>query len=192
MAIDTDTLLAPVDADNPCGDNTNTTPTFWPWRAPPPAKPNSSSAAPSFRKKRRIGCRSNASRPRCWRAPKTCASCCISPAPRTQLRGLPGYADGLTLIHQSILRYWDALQPALEFDGEADPLFRINALADLGDKAALAASVRTAPLLKSAAGEISLRDAGALLDGSKQECPNFPGGRAQDELAQQAAPKAHW
>ena len=51
--------------------------------------------------------------------------------------------------------------------------------------------MRTAPLLKSAAGEISLRDAGALLDGSKQECPNFPGGRArlQDELAQQGRPE---
>lgn len=107
---------------------------------------------------------------------------------------MPGYADGLTLIHQSILRYWDALQPALEFDGEADPLFRINALADLGDKAALAASVRTAPLLKSAAGEISLRDAGALLDGSKQECPNFPGGAHGCRMSwrSRAAPKAHW
>ncbi|AHG20849.1 hypothetical protein Z042_15480 [Chania multitudinisentens RB-25] len=108
----------------------------------------------------------------------------------TQTRGLPGYAAGLTLIQQALARYWDALLPPLDFDGEIDPLFRINALAGLGDKTQLTACLRAAALLKSASGEISVRDACALLDGSKQEYPGFPGGysRLQEELAQESQP----
>lgn len=108
----------------------------------------------------------------------------------TQIRGLSGYADGVTLIHQALVRYWDTLLPPLDFDGEIDPLFRINALAGLGDKTQLTSCIRTASLLKSASGEISLRDASALLDGSKQEYPGFPGGRNRllAELAQTSQP----
>ncbi|MGF6189298.1 type VI secretion system protein TssA [Serratia sp. 2723] len=108
----------------------------------------------------------------------------------TQIRGLAGYADGLMLIHQALVRYWDTLLPPLDFDGEIDPLFRINVLAGLGDTTQLTSCIRTTTLLKSASGEISLRDAGALLDGSKQDCPGFPGGRSrlQAELAQGSQP----
>jgi type VI secretion system protein ImpA len=108
----------------------------------------------------------------------------------TQIRGLPGYADGLALIHQALVRYWETLLPPLDFDGEIDPLFRINVLAGLGDKTPLTSCIRTASLLKSASSDISLRDACALLDGSKQEYPGFPGGRArlQEELAQESQP----
>ena len=179
MAIDTDTLLAPVDADTPCGDNLEYDADFL-----------AMARAATGKAEQQFGSTIIPEEAPDWVQVERLASSLLARTKDlrvmlyltrawTQLRGLPGYADGLTLIHQAILRYWDALQPPLEFDGEADPLFRINALADLGDKAALAASVRAAPLLKSAAGEISLRDAGALLDGSKQECPNFPGGRAR-------------
>lgn len=191
MAIDTDTLLAPVDADNPCGDNLEYDADFLAMARAAAGKAEQQfgstiipEEAPDWVQVERLSTSLLA-------RTKDLRVMLYLTRAWTQLRGLPGYADGLTLINQAILRYWDSLQPALEFDGEADPLFRINALADLGDKAALAASVRAAPLLKSAAGEISLRDAGALLDGSKQECPNFPGGRArlQDELAQQDRPE---
>jgi len=191
MAIDTDTLLAPVDADNPCGDNLEYDADFLAMEQAATGKAEQQfgstiipEEAPDWVQVERLAT-SLLTRTKDLRVMLYLTRAW------TQLRGLPGYADGLTLIHQSMTRYWDTLQPPLEFDGEADPLFRINALADLGDKAALAASVRAAPLLKSAAGEISLRDAGALLDGSKQECPNFPGGRArlQDELAQQERPE---
>ena len=80
MAIDTDTLLAPVDADNPCGDNTEYDADFLAMARAAAGKAEQQFGSTIIRKKRRIGCRSNASRPRCWRAPKTCASCCISPA----------------------------------------------------------------------------------------------------------------
>ncbi|AXF77105.1 type VI secretion system protein TssA [Erwinia tracheiphila] len=103
----------------------------------------------------------------------------------TQLRGLSGYADGLHLIQQSLLLYWEQLWPVLQEDGEHDPYYRINALAALSDKSALTLSMRQSPLLRSASDYLSLRDACALLDGSKSECPEFPGGlpRLTDELA---------
>ncbi|KAA8998158.1 type VI secretion system protein TssA [Affinibrenneria salicis] len=108
----------------------------------------------------------------------------------TQLQGLSGYASGISLIHQALERYWDSIFPLLEFDGELDPLFRINVLADLGDKSPLTLALRQATLLKNAGGEISVRDACALLDGSKQENSGYPGGKTRllDELAQGGQP----
>ncbi|NDJ56378.1 type VI secretion system protein TssA [Enterobacteriaceae bacterium 4M9] len=103
----------------------------------------------------------------------------------TQVRGLQGYADGLQLIYQAIERYWHALYPQLESEGERDPFFRINALAWLGDSSQLTQAVRGATLFKSSGSELSLRDACALLDGSKQELPGYPDGlaRLRNELS---------
>ncbi|ADP10160.1 Type VI secretion system-associated, ImpA protein [Erwinia sp. Ejp617] len=108
----------------------------------------------------------------------------------TQLKGLSGYADGLQLIQQALLLYWQPLWPSLEEEGVEDPFYRLNALAALGDKSALTGALRQAPLLRYASDEISLRDACALLDGSKTECSGYPGGRArlQDELARGGQP----
>ncbi len=103
----------------------------------------------------------------------------------TQLRGLQGYADGLQLLYLAIERYWHQLHPLLENDGEYDPIFRINVLAGLGDNTQLTQAVRTAALIKGGGSELSLRDACALLDGSKQEVPAFPDGlpRLRNELS---------
>lgn len=108
----------------------------------------------------------------------------------TKRRGLPGYADGLALVENALERYWETLHPQLEEAGEHDPFYRINSLAELGDKSALTATLRQANLLRNAGGEISLRDAQALLDGSKNECPDYPGGRTRlaDELARGGQP----
>ncbi|MFE8100787.1 type VI secretion system protein TssA [Brenneria goodwinii] len=108
----------------------------------------------------------------------------------TKRRGLPGYADGLLLIQKALLLYWESLYPQLEEYGERDPFYRINALAALSDKSALTATLRQAKLLRNAADEITLRDALSLLDGSKTECPDYPGGRARllDELASSNQP----
>ncbi len=45
--------------------------------------------------------------------------------------------------------------------------YRINALAGLSDKSALTSALRNAVLLRSNGDELLLRDAQALLDGSK-------------------------
>ncbi|ELN2737638.1 type VI secretion system protein TssA [Pluralibacter gergoviae] len=108
----------------------------------------------------------------------------------TRRRGLAGYADGVTLIRQALALWWQPLYPLLEEYGEEDPFYRINALAGLGDKSSLTTSLRNALLLRSSGDELSLRDAQALLDGSKTECPDYPGGRSRliDELARAEQP----
>ncbi|SDK16144.1 type VI secretion system protein ImpA [Pseudomonas delhiensis] len=108
----------------------------------------------------------------------------------TQLHGLDGYARALALIHASLERYWDGLHPALEFDGEFDPLPRIGCLAELGDRGELTQMLRACPLVGGAA-PLSLRDAVALLDGSGAAPEGFPGGRPRLQQLLQAGTPLH-
>ncbi len=103
----------------------------------------------------------------------------------THLNGLEGFEAGLSLLTAITEKYWEQLYPELNFDGEPDPLLRINTLASLGEQSSLMAALRQAKLLKSPSGEISFRDAAALIDGSKNDCAGYPGGlsRLQQELA---------
>lgn len=108
----------------------------------------------------------------------------------TRRRGLEGYADGLMLLGQALALYWDQLWPSLTDGGEFDPFYRINALAALSDKSALTSTLRQSTLLRSNGDELNVRDAQALLDGSKTECAGYPGGRVRliDELARGGQP----
>jgi type VI secretion system protein ImpA len=108
----------------------------------------------------------------------------------TRLKGLNGYTDGLHLLRHTLAHYGHQVFPQLDFEGEFDPYLRTNALAALGDQSALGQAVQAAMLLKTASGEISLRDACSLLDRSQAECPGFPGGRAHllDELSKADRP----
>lgn len=108
----------------------------------------------------------------------------------TKRRGLSGYADGLLLVQQALSLYWQPIYPQLEEYGETDPFYRINALAGLSDKSALTSALRNAVLLRSNGDELLLRDAQALLDGSKTECADYSGGRSRliDELARSGQP----
>ncbi|WP_342325040.1 type VI secretion system protein TssA [Kosakonia sp. BYX6] len=108
----------------------------------------------------------------------------------TRRRGLEGYADGLMLLGQALALYWDQLWPSLTDGGEFDPFYRINALAGLSDKSALTTTLRQCILLRSNGDELILRDAQALLDGSKTECAGYPGGRVRliDELTRGGQP----
>lgn len=83
----------------------------------------------------------------------------------TEIHGLSGFADGLALIRTWLERHWDDLHPALNFDGEHDPLIRMNALAALADPEGALKSVRKAQLLESRAGTLSVGDAEAILKG---------------------------
>jgi type VI secretion system protein ImpA len=106
----------------------------------------------------------------------------------THNQGLTGCAAGFTLLSEALARYWPTLHPALEFDGEPDLLMRVSALAVLGPQSGLSRALRSSWLIKSSTGEITLRDAIALLDGSKSEVADFPGGVARlREMLQQPA-----
>ncbi|NYT86472.1 type VI secretion system protein TssA [Pollutimonas harenae] len=95
----------------------------------------------------------------------------------TELKGLPGFADGIQLLATVLDRHWDHVYPLLLLDGEHDPMPRMNALVALGDKQGAARSVRSASLLHGAHGQMSVREAEALLEGSKTQSETYPGGR---------------
>jgi type VI secretion system protein ImpA len=101
----------------------------------------------------------------------------------TELRGLTGYADGMRLVAMLLDSHWDGLHPLLEEDGEADPLPRHNALSGLFDAQVCLRALRAAPL--SAAGRLTVREVGLLLEGNAPEQLDYPGGRErlQAELA---------
>ncbi|MDM9559489.1 MULTISPECIES: type VI secretion system protein TssA [Bordetella] len=97
----------------------------------------------------------------------------------TEIRGLPGYADGLALAADTLERYWDAVHPRLDSVGEDDPMPRINALVALGEVSGCARSARSSRLVNGVHGQLSLRDAESLLDGSRSDPDFYPGGRAR-------------
>lgn len=181
-----DALLAPISSDKPCGDNLEYDADYM-----------AMEQASAGKAEQQFGETIIPAEPADWNKVERLASDLLS---RTkdirvmltlthawaQLKGLAGYASGLELIKLSLQHYWGPIWPVLEEEGERDPFYRVNALAALGDKSALTATVRQSLLIRSAADEISLRDACALLDGSKTECPEYPGGRARltDELTQ--------
>ena len=82
----------------------------------------------------------------------------------TEMRGLAGYARGLALATCVLDQYWDTVHPQLESAGEFDPLPRLNAIAALTDPQALGHSARGATLLRWRFGQLTLRDAAAILE----------------------------
>jgi type VI secretion system protein ImpA len=99
----------------------------------------------------------------------------------TEIRGLPGYAQGLALAADALERYWEQVYPRLDADGasETDPMPRVYALTSLGDVQGCARSARSASLLSGMHGQLSLRDAEAVLDGTRTDNGAYPGGRAR-------------
>ncbi|MGK9172955.1 type VI secretion system protein TssA [Yokenella regensburgei] len=180
-----ETLLAPVNPEQPCGENLEYDAEF-----------QALEQASQGKAEQQFGDTIIPAEPADWNRVEKLATALLSRTKDlrvmvalthawTRRQGLEGYANGLSLIEQALEIYWEALWPALTENGEYDPFYRINALASIGDKSALTTTLRQCVLLRSNGDEISVRDAQALLDGSKTECAGFPGGRARlvDELA---------
>lgn len=190
MTINTETLLAPIGDENPGGDNLEYDADF-----------QAMEQASAGKAEQQFGDTIIPAEPADWNKVEKLAIALLGRSKDlrvmltlthawTELKGLPGYAQGLKLIEQALLLYWEPLWPRLEEAGEADPFFRINALALLGDKSALSAAVRQSWLLRYPSDGITLRDAAALCDGSKTEVTEYPGGlpRLTDELARADQP----
>ncbi|KQQ83780.1 type VI secretion protein [Xanthomonas sp. Leaf131] len=76
-----------------------------------------------------------------------------------RLRGLPGWADTLALIHGLLEQHWDSVHPQLDADDDNDPTARINALVGLSDPMGLLGALRSTPFVQSPRlGRFSLRD----------------------------------
>jgi len=106
----------------------------------------------------------------------------------TENRGLPGYVEGLQLVDAVLQKFWDDVHPRVIDDGFEDPLPRMNALAALTEAEGLGRSVRDARLLDDGGASMTLRQVEALLDSSKTDQIDYPGGigRLRD-----AARRAH-
>ena len=85
----------------------------------------------------------------------------------TNVRGLPGTADGLQLMADLLERYWETLHPLPE-DG-TDHYMRMNAVALLGDLTGLVRELRDAEFLRATFGSVSIRGAEALARGHAGE-----------------------
>jgi type VI secretion system protein ImpA len=74
-------------------------------------------------------------------------------------RGLPGWRDGLALVHALLEGLWDSVHPQLEADDDNDPTSRVNALMPLADTSGLLGRLRTTPFVQSPRlGAFALRD----------------------------------
>jgi type VI secretion system protein ImpA len=70
-----------------------------------------------------------------------------------------GLADGLLLLHELLLRFWDSAHPALDPDDGNDPTMRLNALAQLADGESFIRDVRLICLVGPGRhGRLSVRD----------------------------------
>lgn len=94
----------------------------------------------------------------------------------TENRGLPGYVEGLRTVDAMLQTFWDDLHPRVNDDGFEDPLPRMNALAALAETEGLGRSVRDARLLDDGGTSMTLRQVEALLDSSKSDQVDYPGG----------------
>ncbi|BET96733.1 type VI secretion system protein TssA [Xenorhabdus taiwanensis] len=104
------------------------------------------------------------------------------------IRGVCGYADGLSLLRQTLERYWEDVWPKLNFNGEYDPLFRLNTLAIIEDGSPCTIKAQNSILLRSVSTELSLQEICLLLNGTVTEIKGYTGGRTRliNELHQQS------
>ncbi|KVN03138.1 MULTISPECIES: type VI secretion system protein TssA [unclassified Burkholderia] len=92
----------------------------------------------------------------------------------TELRGIPGYADGLKLVAGMLALWWDDVHPRLDADGDRDPTLRANALAEVAGAHGCARAARRQALFD---GGPSVRDAERAFDGRDGGAEGYPGGR---------------
>lgn len=78
---------------------------------------------------------------------------------RLHLTGVPGLADGISLLRHLLEHHWDDVHPRLDADDDDDPTERINAITALGDSERTLAHLRNARLFKGVhPGHFSLRE----------------------------------
>jgi type VI secretion system protein ImpA len=91
---------------------------------------------------------------------------------RLHTDGLPGFADGVTVVRSMVESFWDGFYPRLDPEDGNDPTFRVNVLMALCDADTFIDRIRTTPLVAARSfGRFSLRDI-AIASG---EQPPLPG-----------------
>lgn len=73
--------------------------------------------------------------------------------------GLPGWRNGLALVHALLEGLWESVHPRLDAEDDDDPTSRVNALLPLADTTGLLGRLRTTPFVQSPRlGAFALRD----------------------------------
>lgn len=76
-----------------------------------------------------------------------------------QTDGLPGFADGLSLVQGLLEHFWEHVHPQLDPDDGNDPMLRVNTIVALCDPETTLRGLRETPLVSSRAlGRFNLRD----------------------------------
>ncbi|MDQ6620838.1 MAG: type VI secretion system ImpA family N-terminal domain-containing protein, partial [Pseudomonadota bacterium] len=81
----------------------------------------------------------------------------------TNTEGLSGLGEGLRLCCDLLEQFWDSVHPQLEFEGEPDPIVRINAVTVFADDEGLVSDTRAAKFLESPLGPVTVREVERIL-----------------------------
>jgi len=172
LTIDIDSLLAPVSATNPTGDNLEYDSAFLELERAAQPKPDQQVGGTIV-----PGDPINASvvhkqASELLGKTKDLRVTCYLVQALALARGFDGLVDGLRLLHAIVERYWAGVHPQLEPD-DNDPTMRVTALSWLNTPALLT-SLRNAPLFVSRAfGPIGLREV-AIANGEQPQPAKGP------------------
>ncbi len=145
--IDIDALLSEIDPAAPCGPNLEYDPLFVALEQEALGKPEV-----------QYGDTITPAVPPDWKAVRRSASELLERSRDLRLAvhllraslalsGMPGFADGITLIERLLEERWDSLHPELDPDDDLDPTLRINSLAILSDTGTLLRELKEATLV---------------------------------------------
>jgi len=173
MKASVDSLLEPISADKPCGDDIGYDPRFVELDTLLQGKPETQFAAAEEPDWKMIleRCRELFARSKDLRVAVRMTLALL------KIEGLPGFRDGLLLLKGLIELYWDPVYPRLDPDDKNDPLERVNTIASLatpmgtfGDPLQFLARLRQAPLSDSPQmGRISMTDVERSISGKPAE-----------------------
>ncbi len=173
MKVSVDSLLEPISADNPCGEDIGYDPQFAELEALMQGKEETQFAAaeePDWKAVTK-GCIALFERSKDLRVALRLALGLL------KMEGLPGFRDGLLVMKGLLENYWDPVYPRLDPDDNNDPLERVNILASLttpmgtyGDPFQFLLRVRQAPLSDSSQfGPIRMVDLDRVAAGTSED-----------------------
>jgi type VI secretion system protein ImpA len=171
MKVSVDSLLEPISAENPCGEDIGYDPQFAELETLLQGKPETQFAAaeePDWKAVKKE-CLDLFNRSKDLRVALRLALGLL------KMDGLTGFRDGILVMKGLIERYWEPVHPRLDPDDNNDPLERVNILASLttpmgtyGDPFQFILRIRQAPLSDSSQfGAIRMVDLDRIASGAE-------------------------
>jgi type VI secretion system protein ImpA len=157
--IDVDTLLAPVSAENPCGENLEYDPDYALMELAAAGKPEQQFGKTIIPAEEPDWREVQAKALELLGRTKDLRIAAHLVRSATRSEGLSGLAGGLAMVAGLVEQYWDGVHPRLDPEDNNDPTLRLNQIASLADPQTVVRFVREATLVSSrAAGNFSFRD----------------------------------